>query len=74
MVIVCQDKSVIVNFKNIKSIFYDSDDTKKVIFAMLSDRCNITLGKYKSEKRVLEIMDNIVDYISLDVNFLMPEK
>lgn len=65
MIIVSQDKELILNFENIDAIgignpLDDDNGMFKVLASTTSDN-EYTLGKYKTEERVKEILQEIID-------------
>lgn len=59
MIIVNQNKKVIINFNNINYIAID--DNKPLIFTRTNNNAEITLGIYKTKKRAEEVLQEIVD-------------
>lgn len=57
MIIVSQDKSVIVNFDNITLISKNDDESK--IFCEVNTRSTIMIGEYKTEERAKEVLEQI---------------
>lgn len=61
MIIVSQDKTRVLNFNNILSIYTDKDETKKKIYAFSTNgEVQAQLGEYKTEERTKEILEEIV--------------
>ena len=63
MIIVSQDKELILNFENIEAIgignpLEDDDGMFKVLASTASDN-EYTLGKYKTEERAKEVLQEI---------------
>lgn len=64
MIIVSQDKELILNFENIEAIgkgnpLEDDDGMFKVLASTTSDN-EYTLGKYKTEERAKEVLQEII--------------
>ena len=64
MIIVSQDKDLILNFKNINAIgignpLENDDGMFKVLASTTSDN-EYTLGKYKTEERAKEVLQEII--------------
>lgn len=64
MIIVSQDKELILNFENIEAIgignpLEDDDGMFKVLASTTSDN-EYTLGKYKTEERAKKVLQEIV--------------
>lgn len=60
MIIVSQDKRVILNFENIESIFIDINESGREIDAVLRSGSIVILGKYKTKERVKEVLQEII--------------
>ena len=65
MIIVSQDKDLILNFKNIDAIgignpLENDDGLFKILASTTSDN-EYTLGKYKTEERAKEILQEIIN-------------
>ena len=68
MIIVSQDKDLILNFKNIDAIgignpLENDDGMFKVLASTTSDN-EYTLGKYKTEERAKEVLQEIITCFS----------
>lgn len=59
MKIVIQDKSMIVNLENIEAIFVD--DKKNEVTAKTTGDIGISLGKYETRARALEVLKLITN-------------
>lgn len=59
MIIVNQNKTVIMNFNNTNYIAIS--DNKPLIFARTNNNSEITLGTYKTRKKAEEVLEEIVD-------------
>lgn len=72
MIIVSQDKKCILNFENIFGLF----TKEKIVYASMSDDLSVAIGSYDTEKRTLEIFNDIskcYDQEHIRV-LIMPEK
>lgn len=62
MIIVSQDKSVIVNFNNVEAIEIgnvEENQCKGIIYARLVSAYFYKIGEYKTEERALEVLNEI---------------
>lgn len=59
MVIVSQNKNIIVNFDNIAHIFIESGSKTTIGYGRMSG-CSETLGYYATEQRAKEVLKEIV--------------
>ncbi len=80
MIIISQDRTVIINFDNIHLI--TKNDDSPYIFARTSV-AEVMLGKYKTDQRALEVLNSLSDAISNNISnniifnkkiYIMPEK
>lgn len=76
MIIVNQDKNMLVNFNNVESmnIFADLDGTGEIPFKIYFETTSSReeLGKYRTEERAKEVLKEIVDtYIKIGIVFKM---
>lgn len=60
MIIISQDKTEIINFNNIESIWICSDEEGIFTIEATADT-NTSLGKYKTEERAKEVLQEIVE-------------
>lgn len=64
MIIVSQDKELILNFENIDAIGIgnplDDDNGMFKVFASTTSDNEYTLGKYKTEERAKEVLQEII--------------
>lgn len=67
MIIVSQDKEIIINFDN--SSYVCKDDDAAVLYARTSDGSEIEIGEYATEERAKEVLEEIVrkyvEYVEL---------
>lgn len=75
MIIISQDKTIIINFDNVE--FITKNDNSPYIYAR-TNKAEIMIGKYKNEERALEVLnslsDAIINNIFLNKNiYKMPE-
>lgn len=61
MIIVSQDKTEIVNFNNIESIWICSDEEGIFTIEATADT-NTSLGEYKTEERAKEVLNEIIEH------------
>lgn len=61
MIIISQDKTEIINFNNIESIWICSDEEGIFTIEATADT-NTSLGKYKTEERAKEVLQEIIEY------------
>ncbi len=66
MIIVSQDKDIILNLDNVSSIVIDDGETNKKIFANCNNDDLVELGEYESEERAKEVLLNISIQYSLN--------
>ena len=59
MIIISQDKTEIINFNNIESIWICSDEEGIFTIEATADT-NTSLGKYKTEERAKEVLQEII--------------
>lgn len=59
MIIVSQDRDILVDFDNVESIWIYSDEKSRFSVEATADT-NSTLGYYKTEERAKEILQEIV--------------
>lgn len=79
MIIISQDKTIIINFDNVE--FITKNDNSPYIYAK-TNIAEIMIGKYKNEERALEVLDDFARVYGLqskDMNylsnaFIMPEE
>lgn len=67
MIIVSQDKSVIVNFNNIEAIEIgnvEENQCKGIIYARLVSDYFYKIGEYKTEERAKEVLQEIINKYS----------
>ncbi len=83
MVIVNQDKDIILNLDNVSTISTDEARTSKMIYAKCNNNDLVELGEYESEERTKEVLQEIATCYTADrqiknfnrqVCFEMPEK
>ena len=60
MIIVSQDKTEIVNFNNIESVWISKEEEGIFSIEATADT-NASLGKYKTEERAKEVLQEIVE-------------
>ena len=60
MIIVSQNKDIIANFDNITSLDTNQCNGVYVVECNFTNRNNVYLGEYKTEKRAKEVLDWIV--------------
>ena len=68
MIIVSQDKSVIVNFDNVEAIEIgnvEENQYKGIIYARLVSDYFYKIGEYKTEERVKEVIQEIIRYYAI---------
>lgn len=63
MIIISQDKAEIINFNNIESIWICSDEEGIFTIEATADT-NTSLGKYKTEERAKEVLQEITNTFS----------
>ena len=68
MIIVSQDKTEIINFNNIVSVWIDSDEEDGFSIEVAAD-INTTLAYYKTEERAKEVLQEIIGRIVLTERF-----
>lgn len=64
MIIVSQDRAVLINFDNIESISIgDPLEDNEGLFNILCDTTNVQykIGKYKTEERAEEVLQKIIN-------------
>lgn len=62
MIIVSQDRSVIVNLDNVITIQIDNKETNKKIYVYnIDSRLQVIIGKYDTEERAMEVLQEIVE-------------
>lgn len=62
MIIVSQDRSVIVNFDNVITIQIDNNETnKKISVYNIDSRLQVIIGKYKTEERAKKVLQEIIN-------------
>lgn len=71
MIIVSQNKEVIINFKNINDIHTNNTETNREIYAT-ANFTQYKLGGYKTEERAKEVLQEIVKTFTNKV-YEMPE-
>lgn len=59
MIIISQDKTLIMNFSNVYFIATEIEGT--IITARINDKTTIILGKYATEERAKEVLQEIVE-------------
>lgn len=59
MIIISQDKTLIMNFSNVYFIATEIEGT--VITARINDKATIILGEYVTEERAKEVLQEIVE-------------
>lgn len=71
MIIISQDKDVIVNFDKVHDLWIDDNllDKTECEYEILAD--DETLGYYKTEKRAREVLQDIMNIASLKLNTTM---
>lgn len=74
MIIVSQNRTVIVNFNNISVIAINNLETNKDINCLDNMSNVITLGKYNTEERTKEVFKELMEATtSLFESYYMPE-
>lgn len=63
MIIVSQDKKTIFNFDNIE--FIEIAENKRTIRCQCKTDINCWLGNYKPKERAKEVLDEIIDFVSI---------
>jgi hypothetical protein len=67
MIIVSQDKRMIINFDRINFIQFSKVSEKECIIEMNYGDCDTSIiAKYKTEERAKEVLQEIIDLISED--------
>ncbi len=82
MIIVNQDKDVILNFNNVSLIAIDDEETNRGIYASCNNDDVLKLGVYESNERAKEVLQEIITAYTGDgivenegyVCYEMPEK
>lgn len=64
MIIVSQEKDEIVNFDKIESIWLSTDGEGRFTIEATADT-NSTLGRYETEERAKEVLQEIIKYYNL---------
>ncbi len=59
MLIVSQNKKVILNLDNVSSIAIDNVKTQKMIYTRCNNKDMVSLGGYASEERAKEVLQGI---------------
>ena len=71
MVIVSQDKDIIINYSNVEMIGLDPDN-KKEIFCTFSEGAE-KVGTYKTEERAKEVLQDILKKVNSQKYLLKPK-
>ena len=64
MIIISQDKTEIINFNNVESIWICSDEEGIFTIEATADT-NTSLGEYRTEERAKEVLEEIVNTFSI---------
>lgn len=67
MIIVSQDRDILVNFDNVESIWIYSDEKSRFSIEATADT-NSTLGYYKTEERAKEVLNEIIELYKNQIN------
>lgn len=62
MVILSQDKNIVINFNNVKSLWIDDDVLDKTNTSFYINADDLFLGEYKTEERAKEVLKEILMY------------
>lgn len=75
MLIVSQDRKTLVNINSAGQIYTDNSigHEKPHIYCDFGDGRTATLGAYESEKRCIEVLEDICGYYTAEGIFKMPE-
>ena len=68
MIIVNQNKTVIMNFNNTNYIAISDDEP--LIFARTNNNSEITLGRYETKERAKEVLQEIIDSYSDSIDYM----
>lgn len=60
MIIISQNKTIILNFDNVNVIAIDKDETKRQIFAKCNNTDIVILGEYATKERTEEVFQEIM--------------
>lgn len=60
MIIVSQDKTIIINFNNVSAIAIDDNNTKKQIHVRCNNDDDVIIGEYATEERTKEVLEKII--------------
>ena len=78
MILVSQDRDVIVNFENVDAIGFKSNDVeKKTIVAHLIGGNSVELATYETEEKTIKEFKELINYIvdsSCKVYYLLTEE
>lgn len=77
MIIVSQDKDVIINFNNVGSIWINNplDNDNGEFSIEVSADMDECLGYYKTEERAKEVLQELIEYITgIHKRYEMPEE
>ena len=67
MIIVSQDRDILVDFDNVESIWIYSDEKSRFSVEATADT-NSTLGYYKTEERAKEVLNEIIELYKNQIN------
>lgn len=73
MIIVSQDRDLIVNFKNISVIGFAEENVNMICSRAINGDTQF-LGKYKTEERAKEVLQEIEDSCCGCIDYKMPEE
>lgn len=65
MIIVSQDRDKIVNFDNVEAVYIQDDEKENFIKCIATDGLDVDLGKYNTEERAKEVLQEIVRYYAV---------
>lgn len=76
MIILSQNKMMLINFDNISGIVIrkNNEDNIWQLQCKASEENKRILGKYKTEERAKEVLNEIIDYVIAECCFYMPKE
>lgn len=78
MILVSQDRDVIVNFENVDAIGFKTNDVeKKTIVAHLIGGNSVELATYETEERTIKAFKELINYIvdsSCKIYYMLTEE
>lgn len=63
MIIISQDKDKIINFNNVTKLYLNFDEGADYVSIVVCDALYEELGKYKTEERAKEVLEEIIEVI-----------